>query len=103
MLVQEIHTDLAPAEVIRLARDFFSTRFSPHAAFAEGESDSHIKFEIEAGEVVIGTGMDEDGRTFVRGSTSRLHNELSQFLASLDVPEEVRDNSGEGPGVSGAG
>ena len=102
MLVQEVHTDLPPAEVIRLARDFFTTRFSPHSAFVEAESENHIKFDIEAGEVVIGTGASE-GRTLVRGSTSRLHNELSQFLASLAEPEEVRDNASRGPGVSGAG
>jgi hypothetical protein len=102
MLVQEVTTDLAPAEVLRLARDFFSTRFSSHSAFVQEESESHIKFDIEAGEVVIGTGLNE-GRTLVRGSTSRLHNELSQFLASLAEPEEVHENVSHGPGVSGAG
>jgi hypothetical protein len=101
MLVQEVRTDLEPREVVRLAREFFATRFSPYAAFVEDESDSHIAFRVEAGELVIGTGR-ENGRTIVRGSTSRLHHELSQFLATLSHPEEVRQNI-PGPGASGAG
>ena len=44
----------------------------------------------------------QDGRTVVRGSTSRLHHELSQFLITLAPPEEVKQNL-VGPGVSGAG
>src|SRR5690606_16999146 len=75
MLVQEVRTDLEPREVLRLAREFFSTRFSPYAAFVEDESESHIAFRLEAGELVIGAGR-QDGRTVVRGSTSRLHHEL---------------------------
>jgi hypothetical protein len=101
MLVQEVHTDLPPAEVVRRAREFFTTRFSPYAAFVEDESESHIRFNLEAGELVIGTGS-EGGRTVVRGSTSRMHHELSQFLTTLAPAEEVRQNS-LGPGASGAG
>jgi hypothetical protein len=101
MLVQEVVTDLAPSEVIRLARDFFTTRFSPYGAFVEEESDGHLAFRLEAGELVIGTGL-QDGRTLVRGSTSRLHHELSQFLVMLAPAEEVRQNA-LGPGASGAG
>jgi hypothetical protein len=101
MLVQEVRTDLPPAEVIQRAREFFTTRFTPYGAFVEDVSDSHITFTLEAGELVIGTGQ-EDGRTVVRGSTSRLHHELSQFLVTLAPPEEVRQNT-LGPGATGAG
>ncbi|MEX2582249.1 MAG: hypothetical protein WD766_03200 [Gemmatimonadota bacterium] len=101
MLVQEVTTDLSPAEVIRLAREFFATRFTPYGAFAEDSSDSHITFRVEAGELVIGTGT-KGGRTVVRGSTSRLHHELSQFLVTIAPAEEVRQNA-IGPGASGAG
>ncbi|MQA92032.1 MAG: hypothetical protein GEU90_17710 [Gemmatimonas sp.] len=101
MLVQEVTTDLSPAEVIQLARDFFTTRFSAYAAFVEEEGDGHITFQVEAGELMIGTGSRE-GRTIVRGSTSRLHHELSQFLTTLAPAEEVRQNA-LGPGASGAG
>src|SRR5690606_151612 len=58
MLVQEVRTDLEPHDVIRLAREFFSTRFTPYAAFVEDESDTHIALRLEAGELVIGTGRE---------------------------------------------
>jgi len=101
MLVQEIQTDMEPTEVVRLAKDYFLTRFSPNGAYVESESEGHVALHIDAGELVIGTGV-ADGRTLVRGSTSRLHHELSQFLTMLGPPESVRQNL-PGPGVSGAG
>ena len=55
----------------------------------------------EAGDLTIGTGKQGE-RTLVRGSTSRMNHELSQFLSTLAPPEEVRQ-SVPGPGVSGAG
>jgi hypothetical protein len=102
MLIQEVVTDLEPAEVVRRAKEFFTTRFSNRSAFVEEESESHVKFEIEAGELLIGTSRQGD-RTTVRGSTSRAHSELSRFLITLGAaPEEVRQNL-PGPGASGAG
>ncbi len=102
MLIQEVATELSAAEVVQRARDFFTLRFSPYAGFAEDEGPSHIRFSTEAGDLTIGVGT-RDGVRVVRGSTSRLHHELSQFLVTLGTPEEVRDNSGAGPGVAGAG
>lgn len=101
MLVQEVCTDFSPAEVISAAREFFTTRFSPYGAFVQEEGEGHIVFGLEAGELMIGTAR-EQGRTVVRGSTSRIHHELSQFLATLAPAEEVRQNA-VGPGASGAG
>jgi hypothetical protein len=101
MLIQEVRTELDPAEVIRLAKDFFLTRFSPYGASVASEGDDYVKFDLDAGELVIGATRDEAG-TLVRGSTSRVHHELSQFLATLAVPESVRQNA-EGPGATGAG
>lgn len=101
MLVQEVVTDFSAAEVVRMARDYFTTRFSQYSAFVQEESASHIVLGFDTGEVVIGT-VQEDGRTKVRGSTSRVHHELSQFLATLAPAEEVRQNR-TGPGTSGAG
>ena len=101
MLIQEVETDLTPQEVIAQARSFFSMQFSPYAGFEEDASESHIRFATEAGDVTIGVGAKE-GKTVVRGSSSRLHHEVSQFLTTLSAPEEVRQNV-PGPGVSGAG
>ena len=101
MLVQEVVTDIASEEVVRMAREFFMSRFSQYSAFVQEESDAHIVMSFDTGEVVIGT-VPDDGRTKVRGSTPRVHHELSQFLATLAPAEEVRQNN-PGPGVSGAG
>jgi hypothetical protein len=101
MLIQEVETDLSPAEVIEQARSFFSLQFSPYGAFEEDASDSHIRLATEAGEVTIGVGT-RDGKTVVRGSSSRMHHEVSQFFVTLAPPEEVRQNV-PGPGASGAG
>jgi hypothetical protein len=40
-----------------------------------------VKLETEARYVGIGAGA-QDERTLVRGSTSRLHHELTQFLTT---------------------
>lgn len=101
MLILEVETELDAAEILRQAREFFLLRLSPYAAFVEDEGPAHLKLTTEAGELVLGVG-EAGARRRVRGSTSRLHNELSQFLATLAVPEAVRQNV-EGPGVSGAG
>ena len=101
MLIQEVLTDLPAAEVIERAREWFTLRLTPYGAFDEDSSDHHIKLSTEAGEVTIGTGL-QDGRTLVRGSTSRAHHELSQFLTTLAPNEEVHQNVA-GPGASGAG
>jgi hypothetical protein len=101
MLIQEVLTDLPADEVIRRAREFFTLRMTPYAGFVEDGDDQHIRFTTEAGDLTIGTG-EQDGKTQVRGSTSRMHHELSQFLSTLAHPEEVRQNQ-PGPGASGAG
>lgn len=101
MLLQEVLTELPAGEVIDRAREFFSMRFTPYAGFAEESGDTWIKFATEAGDLTIGVGKQGD-RNLVRGSTSRMHHELSQFLSTLAPPEEVRQSS-PGPGVSGAG
>lgn len=101
MLIQEVLTDLPPADVIQRAREFFTLRLSPYGAFTMDATDHSIKLMNEAADLTIGTG-EQDGRTLVRGSTSRMHHELSQFLTTLAPPEEVRQNVA-GPGTSGAG
>lgn len=101
MLLQEVLTEIPAEEVIQRARDFFTLRFTPYAGFAEEGGDTWIKFATEAGDVTIGVGKQGE-RNLVRGSSSRLHHEVSQFLSTLAPPEEVRQ-SVPGPGVSGAG
>jgi hypothetical protein len=101
MLTQEVRTELSPTEVVQRAKDFFLSRFSPSAGFVAEQSDHHVKFEVDSGEVVIGA-MPEGEATRVRASSSRLHHSIGQFLATLAPPEEVRDGVA-GAGVSGSG
>jgi hypothetical protein len=101
MLIQEVHTDLSAGEVIDRAREFFTTRFTPYAGFATDESEHHIRFRFDAGALSIGA-VPNEGRTLVRGSSSRLNHEISQFLITLARPEAVRQSL-PGPAVSGAG
>jgi hypothetical protein len=101
MLIQEVLADLPPAEVLSRAKEFFTTRLTQYTALVAEEGPAHVKFDLDAGEIVIGT-VEQDGRTLVRGSTSRAHHELSQFLTTLAPAEEVRQNL-VGPGASGAG
>ena len=101
MLIQEVLTDVPAPEVIQRAREWFTLRLTQYGAFEEDSSDHHLKVVTEAGDLTIGTGA-QDGRTLVRGSTSRLHHELSQFLTTLAPPEEVRQNH-PGAGSAGAG
>jgi hypothetical protein len=93
MLILEVETELNSGEVVSRAKDFFTTRFSPGTGFVQEIGDAHIRFHTEAGAVSIGV-AERDGRTVVRGSASRLHHPLSQFLASVARPEEVRQNLG---------
>ncbi|HYH83479.1 MAG TPA: hypothetical protein VEX86_27030 [Longimicrobium sp.] len=101
MLQQEVLTEIPAEEVIERARAFFSLRFTPYAGFTEDSGDTWIRFTTEAGDLNIGVGKQGE-RNLVRGSTSRLHHELSQFLSTLAPLEEVRQ-SVPGPGASGAG
>jgi hypothetical protein len=102
MLIQEVLTDLPEEEVIRRAREFFTLRFSPYAGFVTEAGDAHVRFATEAGDLTIGVGRQGD-RNLVRGSTARMHHELSQFLATIAPhAEEVRQNL-PGPGAGGAG
>jgi hypothetical protein len=102
MLILETLTDLPADEVIRRAREFFTLRFSSYSGFAEESGESHVRFTTEAGDLTLGVGRQGE-QSLVRGSTSRMHHELSQFLSTIAPrPEEVRQNV-PGPGSSGAG
>jgi len=101
MLLQEVLTEIPAGEVIERAQEFFTLRFTPYAGFTQESGDTWIKIVTEAGDLTIGVAPQGE-RNLVRGSTSRLHQELSQFLSTLAPPEEVRQ-SVPGPGASGAG
>jgi hypothetical protein len=93
MLILEVETELPASEVVSRAKQFFTGRLSPATGFVQDESDSHVRFHTEAGVLTIGVAK-RDGRMVVRGSTSRLHQALSQFLSTVTRPEHVRQNLG---------
>lgn len=83
-------TTLPPEAVIARAVAFFTTQLSPYTGFVEQQGPGYARFRVEAGSLSLAAASLGEGRTVVRGSTSRLHRELSLFLATLaDVPEEV--------------
>jgi hypothetical protein len=89
MLILETETEIPPVEVVERAKEFFTGRLSPYTGFVLDSSESHVRFHTEAGTLTIGMGRRGD-RNVVRGSTSRLHHGLSQFLTTLARPEDVR-------------
>jgi hypothetical protein len=91
MLILETEPEVPLAEIVPRAKEFFAGRLSPYTGFLLDSSDTHVRFHTEAGVLTIGVGRRGD-RTVVRGSTSRLHHGLSQFLATLSRPEAVRQN-----------
>jgi hypothetical protein len=93
MLILETETELPPQEVVSRAKEFFASRLSPATAYLLDASDTHVRFHTEAGILTVGVGRRDD-RWVVRGSTSRLHQVLSQFLGTLSRPEAVRQNLG---------
>ena len=90
MEIQQVVTALPPGAVIDRAVAFFTTQISPYTGFVEEYGPTYARFRVEAGSLSLTAAPLGEGRTVVRGSTSRLHRVLSMFLATLvDVPEEV--------------
>jgi hypothetical protein len=91
MLILETVTELTAEEVVTRAKEFFTGRLSPYTGFLMDSGPAYARFHTEAGVLTIGVGQ-RDGKTVVRGSTSRLNQGLSQFLVTLSRPEEVRQS-----------
>ena len=47
--MQEIHTTLAPSDVLTAAKEFFARRNSIYAAFVEQESATHLSMRGQGG------------------------------------------------------
>jgi hypothetical protein len=89
MLLQEIETDVAPAEVIRLANGFF-VHGGNCGGCPEDGGPTHARYQVTAGEVVIAASRTPAGRTLVRGSASRGASLVGSFLCTLGRPADVR-------------
>lgn len=81
--LQEAHTSLGAAEVLRAAREFFARRHSIYAAFVEQESDHHLSLRGQGGEE-IAIGVTPAGpNTRVTGASYMFDGQVGRFLATL--------------------
>lgn len=83
--LQETVTPLSGAEVLSLAKTFFTTRSSIYSAFLDQEGPSHCTFRGQGGEeIVIAVSPAPDGNgTRVTGSTYLFDMQVSRFFATL--------------------
>jgi hypothetical protein len=82
-MTHETTTSLAPAEILRRARDFFANRVPNHAAFPEKEGLTWLALRGQGGEeIVIGVTATAGGSR-VRASTLFFDQAVSRFLSTL--------------------
>jgi hypothetical protein len=96
MTVFETETNLAPAEVIERARDFFLNERSSYAAFPVEVGANFLRLALEVGEVSIGIVPRENG-SLVRGSSSRGAHILTRFLSTINPAGEVQRETNRRP------
>jgi hypothetical protein len=83
--LQETTTSSSPAEVLALAKTFFSSRPSLYSAFLDKEGPNFCTFRGQGGEeIVIGVSPAPDGAgTRVTGSTYLFDMQISRFFSTL--------------------
>lgn len=90
--MQEIHTTLAPSDVLTAAKEFFARRNSIYAAFVEQESATHLSMRGQGGEEIVVGAMARSGATLVTASSYMFDAQVAQFLATLP-PAVTADGS----------
>jgi hypothetical protein len=83
--LQETKTSLSAAEVLSLAKTFFTTRPSIYSTFLDKEGPNFCSFRGQGTEeLVIGVTPGADGNgTRVTGSTYLFDMQISRFFATL--------------------
>jgi hypothetical protein len=81
--LQEYHSTLPPAEVLKRAKEFFPKRNSLYPAFLEQESASHATFRGQGGEEVVIAAIARDGATLVTGSSYIFDMQVARFFTTL--------------------
>ncbi|MDX1395640.1 MAG: hypothetical protein R3195_14755 [Gemmatimonadota bacterium] len=84
-MTREMTAPVAPADVLRAARDFFTGPGRMADAWIDSESDSHISFCTFRGNLAVGATPDPDapGRSRVRVSTLREEGLVPRLVAYL--------------------
>jgi hypothetical protein len=81
--LQEYRSTLPPAEVLSLAKKFFSSRNSLYAAFLDREGPGFATFRGQGGEEVVIAAMEQNGATLVTGSTYLFDMQVARFFSTL--------------------
>ena len=81
--LQEYHSTLPPTEVLRRAKQFFSSRNSLYATFLEKEGPNFVTFRGQGGEELVISALDQDGATLVSGSTYLFDMQVARFFSTL--------------------
>ena len=83
--LQETTTSAGSADVLALAKKFFSSRPSLYSAFLDKEGPNFCTFRGQGGEeIVIGVSAAPDGNgTRVTGSTYLFDMQISRFFSTL--------------------
>jgi hypothetical protein len=82
-MTHEIVTSLAPEDVVRRAKEFFTTRVPATGAFVERESPRHVVLRGQGGEEVVVAAVPGESGTVVRGSTLLFDQQVSRFFSTL--------------------
>lgn len=91
-MTHETTTTLAPSEVLRVAREFFTGRHPVCPASIEGESETHITFNTFRSRITVAAFPDPrgEGPTRVRASTLREDAVAARFLSAVRSAEPRR-------------
>jgi len=76
---------MGPAEVLTLAKSFFSRRNSIYAAYVEQESDTHVSLRGQGGEEIVIAATPENDHTLVAGSSYLFDAQISRFFTTLPL------------------
>lgn len=88
-MMHEMRTSMAPEEVIRRAKSFFSERVPHFGAFPEKEGPRFVTFRGQGGEEVALAAAEDHGVTRVRASTLLFDQTVDRFFSTLPGAEEA--------------
>lgn len=86
--MQEVHTVLAPPDVLTAAKEFFARRNSIYAAFVEQESATHLSLRGQGGEEIVIGAIVRSGATLVTASSYMFDAQVSRFFSTLPPAAE---------------
>jgi hypothetical protein len=82
-MTYETSTALPPEEVLRRAKEFFTSRVPATGAFVERESARHVAFRGQGGEEIVIAATAAASGSMVRGSTMLFGQQVSRFFSTL--------------------